>query len=114
MLFVEALTGGRPNIGFWDRPQDSVAWGIVVVKPGRYRVEIEAGGPNASRLVVEVEGKELAGGTPATGSWDEPRVVKFGELEITAAGIRDVVARPENPWSWKAINLWTVRLTLVR
>ena len=104
--------GGKPNIGFWDNPADWVSWTTAVEKPGKYRIEIEAGGPNSTVISVEACGRELTATVPATGSWDNPGPVKAGEVEIAKAGPCAVKIRAKDASSWKPVNLWLVRLVL--
>jgi alpha-L-fucosidase len=102
--------GGKPNIGYWDDPKDWISWMAAIGKPGRYRIEISAGGPNATAVSVSVGGSEFAVSVPATGSWEKPGTVAVGEAEIGKAGPCAVVVRPKDAGSWKAVNLWSVRL----
>lgn len=106
--------GGQPSIGYWDDAGETVSWTIAVERPGRYAVEIEAGGPNASRFAIEAGATELAAAAPVTGSWDKPEVVRAGEVEIAPAGPCDIKVRPHDAGTWKPVNLWTVRIVPVR
>jgi len=101
---------GKPNIGFWGDAGEWASWTIEAPKPGHYRVEVEAGGPSATEVTIRAGGKELAAALPATGSWDKPGTVAAGELEAGKAGPLDVEVRPKNAATWKAVNLWSVRL----
>ena len=102
--------GGKPNIGFWDNAGEWASWTVEVPKPGRYRVEVEAGGPNATELAIRAGGRELVAAVPATGSWDKPLTVAAGDLDAGKAGPIDIEVRPKTAASWKAVNLWSVRL----
>jgi len=106
----EEKRGGKPNIGYWDRADERVEWAADVKRPGSFRVEIEAGGPNRTVFAVEVGGRPLTAEAPVTGSWDRPGLVTAGTVEIAKAGPCVVRVGAKDPAAWRAVNLWSLRL----
>jgi alpha-L-fucosidase len=104
--------GGEPNIGFWDRGDDSASWKVALAGPGAYRVSAScATVHDGAEVAVEIEGRKLTGKVPRTGSWAEFKVLDLGRIEVAAAGERPVKAGAPDPKTWKAINLRWVKLT---
>lgn len=102
--------GGKPNIGYWNNPAEWVSWNIAVEKPGRFRVEVTAGGPNVTGFTIETGGRTIGAASPVTPSWDTPGTVIAGEIAIDRSGPCTIAVRPRDAASWKPVNLWSVRL----
>jgi alpha-L-fucosidase len=108
--------GGRPNVGFWDRPEDWVSWKVTFDKPGTFKVSASCSTVHAdAQLVVEVgqvvPGQGLIGQPPRTKGWTDFRVVDVGRIDVKEPGEKVVKVRARDAQSWKAINLRFVRLT---
>ena len=106
--------GGKPNIGFWDKPQEWVSWKARVEKPGAFDVTAEIASLGVSEFVVEAGDQQLAGASAATGAWDKFQNVSVGKLELKQAGDCEVKLRPKDAQKWKALNLRGLKLTPVR
>ncbi|MHB8972893.1 MAG: alpha-L-fucosidase [Pirellulaceae bacterium] len=103
--------GGEPNIGFWDRAEESVSWKIQVDKPGTFTVSVACATPHANaQLVVDVAGQPLVGQPAPTSGWADFRVLDLGPIEIQQAGEQAITVRSRDAQSWKAINLCSVKI----
>ncbi len=103
--------GGRPNLGFWDKPEDWASWKVRFAKSGRFKVSAStATVHDQARFAVEVGGNHLSGQAPQTGSWSEFQASDLGEVEIDQAGELTVKVRCPDGQAWKAINLRFLKL----
>ena len=106
--------GGQPNIGFWDRADESASWTLVVDKPGAFKVGAAVATVHAgAAFVVDAAGRQLNGRPEQSGGWGDFRTVELGEIRIEKAGKQVVTVRACDAASWKAINLRSVTLTRV-
>jgi alpha-L-fucosidase len=108
--------GGRPNVGFWDKPEDWVSWKVKFDKPGVYRLSASCSTVHAgAEFVVEVgptpAGQQLVGKPPRTSGWADFRLVDLGRIEVKQPGELTIKVRSRDAASWKAINLRGLRLT---
>ncbi len=104
--------GGRPNVGFWDKPQDWVSWKVNFKQAGTFKVSASCATVHAdAEFAVGLAGRQLAGKAPQTGGWADFRVVDLGSFEITQPGEQLVKVSAKDPATWKAINLRFVKLT---
>jgi alpha-L-fucosidase len=104
--------GGQPNLGFWDRADESVSWTLAVDKPGTFEVSAAVATVHVGAVfVVDAAGRQLTGQPAQTGSWDEFRTTELGEVRIEKPGKQVVTVRAKDAGSWKAINLRSVTLT---
>jgi alpha-L-fucosidase len=111
---VEAQ-GGQPNIGFWDRADESVAWTLDVNQPGTFAVRATVATiHDNAEFVVDAAGQQLAGKPPRTESWADFRDIELGTLRLTTSEKQLVTVRARDATSWKAINLRLITLTRVR
>jgi alpha-L-fucosidase len=106
----EEAQGGRPNIGFWDNPQDWASWKVDFKQPGKFRVMASSAALADSSFTVEAAGQRLPAQVPATGAWDKFERFDVGTLEIRQPGEQPVNVRPSDPQTWKAINLRSIVL----
>jgi alpha-L-fucosidase len=107
----EEAQGGRPNIGFWDSPQDWASWKVNFKQPGKFKVTASCATVHSgSSFTVEAAGQTLSAQVPATGSWDKFEEFAVGTLEIKPAGEQAVNVRPSDAQTWKAINLRAIVL----
>jgi len=78
--------GGRPNIGFWDKPDERAHWLAWVPKAGSYAVRAElSAGYAPSRLKLEIAGQSLVAQVPKI-AWFKPQMVPFAQVEIAQPG----------------------------
>lgn len=107
--------GGQPNIGFWDRATDSVAWKFNVTQPGTFRVSIRCATPHANvPLLVEAAGTSLSGKSASTNGWADFQDLDLGQISCAAPGEVLITIRPQDAQSWKPINVRHVQLTRVQ
>ncbi|MBE3069014.1 MAG: alpha-L-fucosidase [Planctomycetes bacterium] len=103
--------GGQPNLGFWDKADDWVAWKVNVKEAGTFKVSASAAaGKGESLLVVEVGDQKVEGKVPATDAWDKFNEIPLGTIEVKKAGEQMVKVRPRDAQTWKAINLRWIKL----
>ena len=102
---------GKPNIGFWDRADESASWKVNFKEPGKYRITaclaVVAGDASA---VVEVGDHSVEIKPAATGSWDKFAESELGTVEVPQGGERVVKVRSRDAQSWKPINLRWIKL----
>ncbi|HEY2589881.1 MAG TPA: PVC-type heme-binding CxxCH protein [Tepidisphaeraceae bacterium] len=72
------------NLGYWHSADDNAAWTVRFPRPGTYEVWLDyacdtPGAGNA--FVVRMGTHELTGRIEATGSWDNYRQVKVGQIQ---------------------------------
>ncbi len=104
--------GGKPNIGFWDKPDEWVSWTAQISKAGAYKVSATVATLHAdARLVVEVGAENLRAQAPVTGSWDKFETIDLGQVQVKQPGPLVVKVRAQDASSWKAINLNSVQLS---
>jgi alpha-L-fucosidase len=97
--------GGEPNIGFWDRGDESVVWKVRFPKAGAYRVSVSAATVHDGvGFQVLVGDRKLEGKAPRTGSWAEFQVLDLGRVEVGKAGAEAVKLLPLDAKTWKAVN----------
>ena len=101
---------GRMNVGFWNDPAAQVHWKAKIEKPGTYKLRGELAATSASRVAVEVAVQTVEADVPATGGWDQPRMIDFGQVKIENEGEYPVVLRPADPAKWAAVNVWQLQL----
>ncbi len=98
--------GGKPDIGFWDRPGEWVSWRAVIRQPGVYRVAANlASADGPAEFVVEAGGRHLDAHAPQTAGWADFARTPLGSLEFANPGEIIVSVRAKDPASWKPINL---------
>ena len=102
---------GKPNIGFWDKADESASWKVNFKDPGKYKITaclaVVAGDASA---VVEVGGHSVEIKPAATGSWDKFAESELGTVEVPQGGERVVKVRSRDAQSWKPINLRWIKL----
>ena len=110
-LFLEQKVPGQTNIGRWNAAAARVRWKVRVPKAGAYAVRAVIATRAPSRLAVEAAGQTIQADLPATGEWDKQQTIEVGRLRFDKPGEYEVVARPADPATWKAVNLWKLELT---
>jgi alpha-L-fucosidase len=102
----------RENIGFWNRASDWVSWTIKLPEGGSYDVTANcATAAGATEIALEVAGQQLVGKVPSTGDWDRYATVSAGKVTIEKPGEYTVSVKPNDPQTWRPVNLMAVRLT---
>ncbi|MBN1126981.1 MAG: alpha-L-fucosidase, partial [Sedimentisphaerales bacterium] len=102
---------GRTNIGFWDRPQESVHWLVRVPEAGSYLVRGEfAAGAGATALSLTVDRKTTTFTVDRALGWDSPAFTNIGKITFESSGVHHVILRPADPSQWRAINVWQIQL----
>ena len=78
---------GEPNIGWWDRQDQSLSWKIGQVQAGRYQASLRYSRPGTAPAGLEFTfgPARLAAETPGTGGWDKWRTIKLGTIDLPAA-----------------------------
>lgn len=103
---------GKSNIGFWDRPDESVSWTLRIPGPARYRARLEcAAAAGSSRISLQTETQTLTADIPATRSWDEFQTVELGILTFDRPGTHKVELKPANAAAWRPVNVRILQLT---
>lgn len=74
------------NLGWWSAPDDRAAWEFEVAKPGKYDVWLDwachdstAGNP----YVLSVGGQRIENKVGGTGTWDDYKTAKVGEVTLS-------------------------------
>ncbi len=107
--------GGEPNIGFWDRGEETATWNVKFPGAGTYKVTASVATINeGAELAVHAAATKLSAKVARTSSWAEFGVIELGELQVGQAGDVAVKAGARDPSTWKAINLRWVKLTKVK
>jgi alpha-L-fucosidase len=102
---------GRPNIGFWDAPEDRLHWLVQVNAPGRYTLRGECSSAyGGSGLNVSVAGQSRSAEVPKTDGWFKPQFVSFGEFQFDKPGVFHLVAEASSPDRWRAVNVYQIQL----
>lgn len=106
--------GGRPNIGYWDNPNESVWWQVEFSQAGTYGVIIEASAEaKGAAVILEAAGSSCRALVAPTGAWDKFVTVSAGRITISAPGKTKVVLRPADTGAWSALNVREVLLKRV-
>jgi len=101
---------GRPNIGFWDNPAESIHWLLKVSQPGQYLVRGEfAAGAGPARLQLSVGEQSASFDVPASGGWDIAAFVDIAKMRFEIPGVYHVVLRPADPANHRAVNVWQIQ-----
>lgn len=104
--------GQHQNLGFWGSPNDRAVWEIQVERPGRYAVWLDFACADATAgnlFVLRAGEATLTAAVPGTGTWDDYREEKFGQLELPAGLLRVVLAPARAPTQY-LMDLRGVRL----
>jgi hypothetical protein len=102
---------GVPNLGFWDDPAEYAEWKVKFPAPGSYKITgVMAAAKGENAMNIECAGRKITVNVPRTASWDDFREVDCGTLQIDQAGNATLTARPQNPASWKAIDIRALKL----
>ncbi|UCG49443.1 MAG: alpha-L-fucosidase [Phycisphaerales bacterium] len=104
---------GRMNIGFWDRPEDSIHWLLAINRPGEYLLRGEFSAAYAStRLLVECADRKIEANIPKTNNWATTEFVRFDRLKFDKPGVYQIALRAADPDNWKAANVYQLQLAV--
>ncbi len=107
-----AVYDGQMCIGWWTDPGDHVAWEIEVPAAGVYDAYLHWAIPPemaGNWFTLSAGHTRIVHRVPATGSFDQYRLAKFGQLRL-AAGRNRVEMRPVGPLQGELADLKEVRL----
>jgi alpha-L-fucosidase len=103
--------GGQPNVGFWDKADESVNWRIKTNRGGKYRLTASiATAHDGAVLKVDIAGKAIELHPRSTGAWDKFVETEPVEIELPAGSEQTVKLGARDAASWKAVNLRSVKL----
>ncbi len=104
--------GCQADIGFWDHGDEWVSWTARVDRPGNYQLSTTtATVSGGAEYAVQVGGQTVTATAPVTGGWDKTAETSLGTVSIPQAGKVTVSVRARDAATWKAINLFAVKLT---
>ena len=84
------------NLGYWGSMNDHAVWNFKVEEPGDYTVWIDyscAPQSPANSFVIEVAGQRVIDEVEPTGSWENYRIKKVGEVTLSE-GLNRLSIRP--------------------
>ncbi len=103
------------NLGHWQSENDRAVWTMNVVQPGRYGVTLDYACEDTvagNSFLVELGSQRIGGQVTGTGSWDNYRRIKVGELDVSA-GTQRLTFRSQGPVRGALIDLRDVKLAPV-
>jgi putative membrane-bound dehydrogenase-like protein len=104
------------NLGFWRSEDDRAVWSLEVSRPGRYAVWLDwacADRTAGNNYLLRVGLNELTGKVKGTGTWDDYRQEKIGEVNL-AAGRLQLVFRSAGRIRTFLIDLKSIKLVPVK
>ncbi len=104
------------TIGYWNYPNDTVAWKLANVKPGHYRVVVSQAGPTAwkgNRYKVVLGQEKLYANVVSTGSMSDHTECDIGSVRIIEFGDHELSVVPVQ-FEGALMNLRSVRLIPVQ
>ena len=108
-LVLEARYG---NLGFWTSGNDHAVWTMDVPKAGKYDVWLHwacDNGTAGNSFLLQMEDTKLTGKVRGTGTWDDYKHDKFGQLDLPA-GRHKLFFRAEGELKNCLLDLREVRL----
>jgi putative membrane-bound dehydrogenase-like protein len=100
------------NLGYWSTLNDRAAWSFEVERPGRFEVWLDyacADPSQGNHYVLDTGKARLEGTVAGTGTWDDYRRAKIGELDL-AAGRQRLEMRPAERIKGAMIDLRAIEL----
>jgi putative membrane-bound dehydrogenase-like protein len=100
------------NLGYWSSEDDRAVWSVDVVRPGRYAVYLNWACQNDSAgniFVLQAGPERLTGKVQGTGTWDNYRQTKVGEIAL-AAGRQQLIFRSVGKPAGALIDLRAIKL----
>lgn len=86
-LVFEPLYG---NLGWWTSADDLAIWTLEVKKGGRFEVELDYACDNGAAggmFEIVVNGARVEGKVDGTGSWDNYKTIRVGEIDLPEGNI---------------------------
>jgi hypothetical protein len=105
-------SAGHDSIGYWTNPGDWADWEFKVATPGKFAVSVDVATPDATSLDLTAGESHLRADVKTTGSYGKFKTVKFGAIEIAAAGTVTLAMHPVAE-GWHPVNVRSLRLTPV-
>jgi hypothetical protein len=109
-LVLESKHG---NLGYWNSDDDHAIWTVEVAKAGRYSITLDWACADASAgkpYLLLAGGNSFTGKVAGTGTWDNYRQERVGEI-VLPAGTQRLTFRPgRNLASSSLIDLRSIRL----
>ncbi|TWT81041.1 Alpha-L-fucosidase [Planctomycetes bacterium CA13] len=103
--------GGQPNVGYWDRADESVAWTLSVDKPGKFNVSALIATAHADgEFVVDAAGQRLVGKPAKTSGWEHFQETQLGSIRIDKPGKHVLTMQARDAKTWKPINVRQLKL----
>jgi hypothetical protein len=103
---------GEPNIGWWDRQDQSLSWKFDHALGRRYQASLRYSRPGTAPAGLELTlgAARLVAKAPGTGGWDQWRTIKLGTIDLPAASAQTATLKCFDLPSEGVINF--VELTL--
>jgi len=103
--------GGKADIGFWDHGDEWVSWTARVDRAGTYQLTATTATLSVGAdYVVAVGDQKVTATAAVTGGWDQSADASLGTVSIPQAGRVTVSVRARDVATWKALNLFAVKL----
>lgn len=99
--------GGRTNIGYWNNPADRAHWLLAISEAGEYQLRGEFAALDASRMSIQIDGKELAFRVPRTGAWDAAEFVEMGTIRFDRPGVYHLQLFAAD--GYQPVNVWQIQ-----
>lgn len=103
------------NVGYWSGPRDHAVWKVRLDSPASFDVYLDyACAADSAGNLLALDGAEpvLRAVVPATGGWDQYKLLKLGTVKL-AAGADRLTVRPDGPITGALLDLRTVYLVPV-
>ena len=100
------------NLGFWGSADDYAVWTVDVPRGGHWRVELDyacANNTAGNRIHFSTGTREFSCRVAGTGTWDEYKKLRVGELDL-GRGRRQIVVSAAGPLQSFLIDLRAIRL----
>jgi putative heme-binding domain-containing protein len=104
------------NVGFWDKEDASVVWTVQPARAGRYLVFMDYAcdnGTAGNMYLLQAGPSRLTGRIEGTGSWDDYKLVRLGELTL-GAGRQRITFRSNGKLSKNLCDLQAIELVPVK
>ena len=104
--------GDRPNLGYWDNPDDWVSWKVKFTDTGDYTLTTSCSAQTGpSDISVTLAGQTLTAHIDQTSGWTDYQPVKLGTIHIADPGAYTLSVKPLDKSKWKAINLRAIEIS---
>lgn len=97
---------GEPNIGWWDRQDQSLSWTVDHAQGGRYQASLRYSRPGSAPVGLELMfgPARLVGEAPGTGGWNQWRTIQLGTIDLPPTPAQTVTLKGFNLPSEGVIN----------